>query len=147
MKASSINILEGIGVNQSGFSMPTEATYNGQRSWFEFSYRIYQTRNTNPNTNGLNAQQAAEQIAIHQRQVNYFNSVMQNSTVSNWYNTMLNGNMGKFQQVQELINQGSWSAAQSLNNSINATLLPEVNQKNYNNIIIQRYTRMLSMPH
>ena len=55
--------------------------------------------------------------------------------------------MGKFQQVQELMNQGSWSAAQSLNNSINATLLPEINQKNLNNIIIQRYLRMLSMPH
>ncbi|MEY2829295.1 MAG: hypothetical protein RIQ33_1153 [Bacteroidota bacterium] len=60
---------------------------------------------------------------------------------------MLNGNMGKLQQIQELMNQGSWNAAQSLNNSFNATLLPEINQKNYNNIIISRYTRMLSMPH
>ena len=141
------NILEGIDVNHSGFSMPTEATWNGQRSWFEFLYRIYQTRNTTPNTNGMSSQQAAEQIAIHQRQLNYYNAVIQNSTVSNWYNAMLNGNMGKFQQVQELINQGLWSNAQSLNNSINTTLLPEINQKNYNNIIIQRYTRMLSMPH
>ena len=43
--------------------------------------------------------------------------------------------------------EGNYSAAQSFNNSINTTLLPEINQKNYNNIIIQRYTRMLSMPH
>jgi hypothetical protein len=54
--------------------------------------------------------------------------------------------MGKFHQVQELIYGGNYQAAQSINNSINTTLLPEQNQKSLNNILIQHYLRMLSIP-
>ena len=46
--------------------------------------------------------------------------------------------------VQQFISAGDFSSAQTLNNSISTTLLPEINQKQYNNIVINHYLRMQS---
>jgi hypothetical protein len=67
-------------------------------------------------------------------------------TIATWYNTVINNNIGKFNQVQIFINSGEYQAAYNLNESIITELLPEQNQKTYNKIYLGRYLRMQSMP-
>ena len=67
-------------------------------------------------------------------------------TIATWYGSVINSNIGKFNQVQSLIDSGEYQAAYNLNESIVTELLPEQNQKAYNKIYLGRYLRMQSMP-
>jgi formaldehyde-activating enzyme involved in methanogenesis len=48
--------------------------------------------------------------------------------------------------MAKLLNSGNYATAKALNDAIVTTLLPENNQKDYNSIIINHYTRMQSTP-
>ncbi len=83
-------------------------------------------------------------LRIWQNQRNYVQDALTQSTISAWYSNAANSNIGKFYQVQQLMDNGSYEAAQTLNQSINATLQPEINQQQYNAIILNRFIRTLN---
>ncbi len=94
----------------------------------------------------LDAYTYQNKLKIYYNQKRYVEDALNQSEIANWYNTAAQSNIGKFSQVQELINAGNYQSAYNLNQTINATLLPEINQKNYNSIFLNHYLRMQKMP-
>jgi len=61
-----------------------------------------------------------------------------NSTLTNFYNSTVNANIGKFSKVEDGIAIGNYGKANNLNNSINPNNIIEQNQKTVNALLLSK---------
>ena len=126
------------------FSQLDEAKWNAARQLYDYYYKILHS--SEPNTTGMSDNERQNLLKHYQNELAYVNDAMQNSRIATWYNTATNNNIGKFHAVSLLINAGNFNAAKTANAAIQPNLLPETNQKNFNETYINHYLRMQSIP-
>ena len=121
------------------------ANWNDKQQLYDRLYSITNSPATLDLSN-MDAADAAKMSYLYNLNKQWAAAALSYPDIINWYNEATNGNIGKFNQVQQLMNSGNYTDAKTLNNSITATLQPEVNQQQYNSIVINHYLRMQSIP-
>ena len=140
------NVINSAYFNVGNFSMYNEANWNEQRTLYNFLHDVSNAPSQLTLPSFLSTTQSQQLQSLHTLKKNYVTALLNYQDIQSWYNNAAQTNMGKFKQVEEYIKSGNYQSAQTLNNSINTTLLPEQNQQQYNTIVINHYLRMINNP-